>query len=179
MTTRTQITIVALSVLAIAMIPISAPQARRLPSRRRCPTSPARPFSGVPVRQRQRLTAFCGDGDALFIDQSLAGGDPGVQASLRASDNQLRLRFDPAGSPTRTLTAFLAQRLTPLQSFECSGNCLAADDNGNPISNTPVTVEVRDGQDARIQTTMYDGQAESSLADRERWPWANLRRSAF
>lgn len=58
MTTRTQITIVALSVLAIAMIPISAPQARRLPSRRRCPTSPVRPFSGVPVRQRQRLTAF-------------------------------------------------------------------------------------------------------------------------
>ena len=97
---------------------------------------------------------ICGDGDDSYTDQSL-GGDIGVLTSLRADDNQLRLRFDPLGNPSRHLTVFIPERFTPLTSNECVTNCLAAG-TGQPISNTVVTVEVRDGQDARIQTTMRE-----------------------
>ena len=68
---------------------------------------------------------ICGDGDDSYTDQSL-GGDIGVLTSLRADDNQLRLRFDPLGNPSRHLTVFIPERFTPLTSNECVTNCLAA-----------------------------------------------------
>ena len=102
----------------------------------------------------------CGDGDSLYVDTGLAGGDAGVQVSLREGDHQFRLRFDPLGAPNRFLTVFIPERLLPITSFECTGNCLAAN-TGNPISNATVIVEPLDGQDARIQTTMRNSQGNT------------------
>jgi hypothetical protein len=92
--------------------------------------------------------SVCGDGNALYVDHALAGGDLGVLTSLREGDNQLRLRFDPLGGPARTLTVFKPNRLLPLLSHECTSNCLTAAEGS-------VVVGVIDGtNDARIQTTM-------------------------
>jgi hypothetical protein len=148
---RTQLTLVG---IGLALTAAAGPSAQKS----KPPALPDIPGQAV-LRCSGPATEFtdgvCGDGSSLYVDHSLVGGDPGVLVSLRGDDNQLRLRFDPPGTPARSLTAFIPERLLPLQSFECTVNCLAADD-GNPISNTTVIVEVRDGQDARIQTTMRD-----------------------
>ena len=89
-------------------------------------------------REARGVYFVMGDGDDSYTDQSL-GGDIGVLTSLRADDNQLRLRFDPLGNPSRHLTVFIPERFTPLTSNECVTNCLAAG-TGQPISNTVVTV---------------------------------------